>query len=80
VHFSLDNGAVEKDIAAIRVELLTYIRRRLNNGKITLVTSINRDPGKGKVPYTPREKFEYLSTKNPALGKLKKQMDLEIDF
>jgi len=80
VHFSLDNGAVEKDIAAIRAELLTYIRRKLNNGKITLATTIDRDPNKAKIPYTPKEKFEHMAAKNPALGKLKKQMDLEIDF
>jgi hypothetical protein len=80
IHLSLDNGAVEKDIAAIKAELLTYIRRKLNNGKITLSTSLDKDPNKGKVPYTPKEKFEHMTVKNPALGKLKKQMDLEIDF
>ncbi len=80
VHFSLDNGAVEKDVASIRIELLTHLRRRLNNGKITLVTSIDRDPNKPRIPYTPREKFDYLEAKNPALGSLKKKLDLQIDF
>ena len=80
VHFSLDNGAVELDIAAIRVELLTYLRRKLNNGKITLLTTIDRDPNKSKIPYTPKEKFDHLASKNPALERLKKQMDLQIDF
>lgn len=80
VHFSLDNGAVEKDVNEIKQELLTYIRKRLNNGKITLVTTIDRDLSKGKTPYTPKEKFEHMAVKNPALLQLKKQMDLEIDF
>ncbi len=80
VHFSLDNGAVEKDVNAIKQELLTYIRKRLNNGKITLTTTIDRDLSKGKTPYTPKEKFEHMAVKNPALLQLKKQMDLEIDF
>ena len=80
VHFSLDNGAVEKDVNAIKQELLTYIRKRLNNGKIALTTTIDRDPSKGKTPYTPKEKFEHMAVKNPALLLLKKQMDLEIDF
>ena len=80
VHFSLDNGAVEKDVNEIKQELLTYIRKRLNNGKITLTTTIDRDLSKGKTPYTPKEKFEHMAVKNPALLQLKKQMDLEIDF
>jgi DNA polymerase-3 subunit gamma/tau len=80
VHFSLDNGAVEKDVSAVRIELLTFIRKRLNNGKISLLTTVDREQPKGKIPYTPKEKFEHLSAKNPALQQLKKQMDLEIDF
>ncbi|MCX6275230.1 MAG: DNA polymerase III subunit gamma/tau [Bacteroidetes bacterium] len=78
VHFSLDNGAVEKDVNEIKQELLTYIRKRLNNGKIALTTTIDRDLSKGKTPYTPKEKFEHMAVKNPALLHLKKQMDLEI--
>ncbi len=80
VHFTIDNGAVEKDINAIRQELLTFLRKKLNNGKIALSTTVDRDASKGKSPYTPREKFEHLAAKNPALLQLKKQMDLEIDF
>lgn len=80
VHFSLDNGAVEKDVNAIKAELLAFLRKRLNNGKISLVTSIDRDQAKGKIPYTPREKFEHMASRNPALYELKKQLDLEIDF
>jgi len=80
VHFSLDNGAVEKDVNSLKVELLSYLRKKLNNGKIFLTTSVEKDPSKGKTPYTPREKFEYLKTKNPALQVLEKRMDLVIDF
>ncbi len=79
-HFSLDNGAVERDVNAVKQELLTFIRKKLSNGKITLTTTIDRDNTKGKTPYTPREKFEHLALKNPVLLQLKKQMDLEIDF
>jgi DNA polymerase-3 subunit gamma/tau len=80
VHFMLDNGAVEKDINAIKVELLSFIRKKLNNGKISLTTAIDREQAKDKIPYTPKEKFEHMTAKNPALLLLKKQMDLEIDF
>ncbi|MEO8087746.1 MAG: DNA polymerase III subunit gamma/tau, partial [Bacteroidota bacterium] len=80
VHFSLDNGAMEKDVSLIKIELLTFIRKQLNNGKISLTTVIDRVQPKGKTPYTPKEKFEHLAAKNPALNRLKKQMDLEIDF
>ena len=64
----------------IKQELLTYIRKRLNNGKIALTTTIDRDLSKAKTPYTPKEKFEHMAVKNPDLLQLKKQMDLAIDF
>ncbi|MEQ8359074.1 MAG: hypothetical protein RH860_06270 [Cytophagales bacterium] len=35
---------------------------------------------KVKTVYTPQEKFDYLSQKNPALIELKKRLGLEFEF
>ena len=80
IHFFLDNGAVEKEVISMKTELLTFLRKKLNNGKITLTTAIDRVQAEGKTPYTPKEKFEHLAAKNPVLNQLKKRMDLELDF
>ena len=31
-------------------------------------------------PYTSRDKFKHMAEKNPAINKLKSQLDLDIDF
>jgi len=80
IEFAIDSSAIEKDITDIKQDLLGFLRQRLNNGAITLQTSIAREATTSKTPYTPKEKFDYLAAKNPAMHELKKRMDLEIDF
>jgi len=79
VGFVLDNKVQEDEILRMRGELLGHLRRKLKNDFILLETEINKDIKKMK-PYTPTEKFKKLAEKNPAIKKLKDQLDLEIDF
>ena len=79
VGFVIDNKVQEDEIRRIRGELLGHLRRKLKNDFIQLETEINSDIKKMK-PYTPSEKFKKLAEKNPAIRKLKDQLDLEIDF
>ena len=79
VGFVIDNKVQEDEIRRIRGELLGHLRRKLKNDFIQLETEINSDIKKMK-PYTPSEKFKKLAEKNPAIKRLKDQLDLEIDF
>jgi DNA polymerase-3 subunit gamma/tau len=79
VGFVIDNKVQEDEIRRIRGELLGHLRSKLKNDFIQLETEINSDIKKMK-PYTPSEKFKKLAEKNPAIKKLKDQLDLEIDF
>lgn len=58
--------------------LLMQLRTQLNNYKITIKTTILAT----KTPALsgPNEKFERMASQNPNLLKLKKQLNLEIDF
>ena len=69
----------DDEINRIRSKMLGYLRHKLKNDFIQLKTIINTDTRKMK-PYTPAEKFMKLAEKNPAIRKLKDQLDLEIDF
>jgi hypothetical protein len=40
---------------------------------------VSKTPSVDK-PYTSRDKYESMLKKNPALGKLKSQLNLDIDF
>jgi len=81
VLFGIDNSAVEKDINEIKTELMAFLRKKLNNSHVQLITAIDKNAAAGeKIPYTSREKYEHMAAKNPALNELRKQLDLEIDY
>ncbi len=80
VLFVLDNTSLEKDVNDIKMELITFLRKKLNNNQVQLSTVIDKSGiDTMKVPYTPKEKFDHMATKNPMLNELRKQLDLEID-
>jgi len=79
IDFSIDNRLLEEELNEKKGELLGYLRKELNNNKITLQTRIS-EADKNSRPYTDKEKFEKMAEKNPALRKLKDELDLEIEF
>ena len=80
IQFLLDNAAVEKDVADIKMELMAFLRKALKNNLVMLTTMIDKSSPATKTPYTPKEKFERLAEKNPALKDLKNQFDLDIEY
>ena len=81
VLFMTENPAVEKDVNDIKMELMAFLRKKLNNYSIQLSIRIDKNAADtNRVPYTPKEKYERMAEKNPALNELRKQLDLEIDY
>jgi len=76
---TVDNKVQESDIANRKQDLLSYIRSELNNFQVQLNVIVSKTPSVDK-PYTSRDKYESMLKKNPALGKLKSQLNLDIDF
>jgi DNA polymerase-3 subunit gamma/tau len=79
IDFSIDNKLLEEELNEKKGELLGYLRKALNNYQITLQMRIS-EADKNYKPYTDKEKFEKMAKKNPALRKLKDELDLEIEF
>lgn len=79
IEFEIDNRILEEELTQKRGELIEFLRRSLDNYQITLQTRIQENHIKSK-PYTDKEKFEKMATKNPALNKLKEQLDLDIEY
>ncbi|MFH1161049.1 MAG: DNA polymerase III subunit gamma/tau [bacterium] len=79
IEFELTNKILEEELNQKRGELLDFLKRSFNNYKITLQTKI-RENQKEMKPYTDQEKFEKMAAKNPALYKLKEQLDLDIEY
>ncbi|HNW98448.1 MAG TPA: DNA polymerase III subunit gamma/tau [Bacteroidales bacterium] len=79
IELTIENKVQEKEISDRKLDILSFIRKELNNYSIQLQTVINKSAEKIK-PFTPQDKFNKMAEKNPAIKKLKNEFDLEIDF
>ncbi len=75
----LTNPIQETMLNEFRLELNTFLRERLQNASIQVVGEL-RVVEERKMIYTPRDKFEYLSAKNPMFKELKDRLGLDPDF
>ena len=79
IEFGVDNKILEAEFNQKKGELLDFLKTNLNNHKIVLTTRILENHNEIK-PYTDKEKFEKMAEKNPALNKLREQLDLDIEY
>jgi len=79
IEIKLENKLLETDLFQRKVEMLGFLRSRLDNYKVDLTVKVEENSRK-KRPYTDKDKFEQMASKNPALLKLKDELDLEIDY
>ena len=71
IRLALDNKLQEAALNDIKVELMGYVRRELQNRTIQLEHSVVMADVK-KLIYSPQDKFNFLANKNPALHDLRK--------
>ncbi|KAA9354894.1 DNA polymerase III subunit gamma/tau [Larkinella humicola] len=79
IHIALDNSLQANLLNDLRQDLLTYLRRELQNSQIQLTDTIALQETR-KMIYTPQDKFNYLAEKNPALLELKRTLGLDVDY
>ncbi len=79
IHYTLENRLIEGEFNLIRGEMTDFLRKNLQNSRITLQTTIAENDTTRK-PYTDREKFERMAEKNPNLKTLKETLDLDIEY
>lgn len=78
--FAVDSAAAEKDLNDQKADLLSFLRKKLSNYKLSLSIVIATGDAADSKPYTPSEKFKKLAEKNPMMLELKKRFDLEIEY
>ncbi len=79
VRVAIDNMVQNDLIQERKSELLNHLRKELNNYSIQIETGLMENQQQQKA-YLPREKFEKLLEKNPEVGRLKKELDLDYDY
>ncbi|MCD4746035.1 MAG: DNA polymerase III subunit gamma/tau [Bacteroidales bacterium] len=79
IEFTVDNKIQENEINENKLDLLGFLRKELKNEPIDLKILIVQNKKEDK-PYTSEEKFKKMAEKNPAIIKLKNQLNLEIGY
>ena len=79
VVFLVDNAIQADDIHERKRELLGFLRKELNNASINLEVEVSETVIE-KRAYTPVEKFQKLTEKNPAMQSLKQKLDLDFNY
>ncbi len=75
----IDNQIQELEIHEKKIELLSYLRKHLNNYSITLITKImETNKVAVKKAYLPEEKISIMIEKKPEVKRLMDDLDLEI--
>ena len=77
LHLEYPNATNKVEVERQQYDLLSYLRKELNNYDISLEISINEEKEK-QYAYTPKEKYDKLNEKNPNLDLLRKTFDLDI--
>lgn len=76
---ALQHGLEETEFDQHKADVLKTLRDLTNDRSLQLQTSFVETKAETKL-FSPKEKFEYLAQKNPDLIKLKKELDLDINF
>ena len=79
LEFPVENVIQKQQIEAVSLDLVNYLREHLKNYSIVLKTSI-REGEKQKTYYSAEERYKYLAEKYPIIEKLRKNLDLDIDY
>ncbi len=77
IWIELPNSTMKKEIEREQLDLIEYLRLKLDNHFIKLLITINESTAK-KFAFTPEEKYERLREKNPAIDVLRKEFDLDL--
>lgn len=77
IHLEFPNATNKVEVERQQYDLLSFLRKELNNYDVSLEITINEEKVK-QYAYTAKEKYQKLKEKNPNLALLKKTFDLDI--
>ena len=77
IWIELPNSTMKKEVERDSQELMTYLKKVLNNYSLQLKITVNEETAK-QYAFTPEEKYQKLREKNPAIDLLRKTFDLDL--
>lgn len=79
IEITVSSSPAAHELEQNMLDILAFLKKTLRNTTITHRVTVNESV-REHLPYTPREKYEYLRLKNPLLEKMRNDLDLNIDF
>ena len=79
IEFIVDNAAQDEAIRSEKLEILEFLRNKLQNDHISLTVSVTQKTD-APLLYTGKEKFQRLAEKNPAVLSLAEKLNLDIEY
>ena len=81
IHFEITNKIQKEGLERIKSDLLSTIRKELNNWSIQFTYDVKASTTEVKENlYASKDRFKKMTEKNPALLKMQKLFSLDIDF
>ena len=77
IRIALPNSTMKKEVERDQLDLMTFLRKSLNNYSLQLQVSVNEEAAR-QYAFTPEEKYEKLKEKNPAIDLLRETFDLDL--
>ena len=77
ISIELPNSTMKKEVERDQLDLMTFLRKSLNNYSLQLRITVNEEVAR-QYAFTPEEKYEKLKEKNPAIDLLRKTFDLDL--
>ena len=77
IHLEFPNATNKVEVERQQYDLLSFLRKQLNNYDIILDIKVNEAKEK-QFAYTPEEKYDKLKEKNPKIDLLKKIFELDV--
>jgi hypothetical protein len=78
IHFRVSNDLQMRDIDGIRMEMLEFLRRKLQNYAVELSVVLDMENTVKLKLLTDKDKYEKLLAKHPSLDKLRQALNLDI--
>jgi len=78
LHFPVESQALADDLETEKPELLTFLRKSLNNYGINIDFPVIKVE-ESKILYTPQDKLKHMLEKHPKLMYMKKHLDLDLN-
>ncbi len=80
IEVQISNKSQEVVIEKEKIDLHEFLRNRLQNDTLEVITKIQEKTDEERTPFTNKDKYEKMTKENPKLQNLKEKLGLDFDF